>query len=507
MTFIHNIPVLLIFIPMLAAVICLLPFRGEKAKWLTLGCFALLTVLAALLVAGTLGGGSSFAYTMGRFPAPYGNELRVGPLEALMALMVSTISLLIIAAGSDDIFGDIPIRKTKSYFLLQNVLTASMMALLFANDFFTAYVFVELITISAVALVASKPEGRTWAAALNYLFMGLVGSSILTFSLAMLYGITGHLHFEYIHRSILELVATQTYMVPLSLASVLMVIGLAIKSALFPFHNWLPEAHGSATTTASAILSGLILKSYLLLLVKMVVRVFGLETMASLAVPQILLAFGAAAIAYGSWKAMHQRGLKRALAYSSISQVGYICIALGLNTEWGIAAACFHIIIHAVAKAMLFSSAGALKAASNHRQDIDSLEGAYWRDPVAGTAFIVGSLALIGIPPLSGFASKLNIILASLHTPYPIVAVVAIVLAGSIMGTMIYFPFIFSILRRDGIETEIRRGETGLSQRSLRSLTSRVALVVFMVLTVLLGLFSSPVIHALQQGLAVYGTR
>ena len=501
MLFIQNFPFFMMFLPMFCAIACLLPMKGRVAKWLTLGCFAVVTVMSVVVLSHLLHTGESFVYALGHFPAPYGNEFRVGPLEAVMALLVSVVSLLCVAAGADDIAFDLSFKKVKTYYLLQNVLTAAMLALMYANDFFTAYVFVEIITIASVALVAAKPAGRTWTAALNYLFMGLVGSSLVLFSLSLLYGITGHLHFEYIHAGILELVKTHSYLIPLSVAAVMIAIGLAIKSALFPFHNWLPEAHGSSTTAASSILSGLVLKSYLFLLIKMILRVFGAEIMGQLHVPQMLMAFGVAAIVFGSWKAMHQRGLKRTLAYSSISQIGYICIALGLNTPASVAAACFHIIMHAVVKAMLFSSAGALSAATHHRQDYDSLRGAFWRDPFAGSAFILGGLALVGIPPLAGFASKFNIILAALDTPFRGLVVIAIVVLGTVMGAMIYFPFIYTILTRDDDSPD----EPARMRISSRSKLSRLALCIFMILTLALGLFSAPVMRVIAQGLAVFG--
>jgi multicomponent Na+:H+ antiporter subunit D len=414
-----------------------------------------------------------------------------------MAVMISAVSLLSLVAGIDDLFFDVAPKKVRTYFLLHNVVTAAMLALIFVNDLFTAYVFIELITIVSVALIASKPTGRTWTAALNYLFMSLIGSSLFTFAMAMLYGITGYLHFNYVHESLIALVGSGDYMVPLVVSAVMMIMGLAIKGALFPFHSWLPEAHGSATTPASSLLSGLIIKSYLLLMIKVIFRVYGIASLELMQVPRILLVCGVGAIIYGSYKAMRKRGLKRTLAYSSVSQVGYICIAIGLNTTLGIAAACFHIIAHAVAKSMLFSAAGALSAASGHRQDFDSLRGAFWRDPFAGTAFIIGGLAMIGIPPLAGFASKLNIIGAALQTPYSGIVIIAVVILGTVMGAMIYVPFIFAILARDE--------DDPTAHISPRAMISRVALVILMVLTGLLGIFSQPVIDALLRGLEVFG--
>jgi len=274
--------------------------------------------------------------------------------------------------------------------------------------------------------------------------------------------------------------------------------GLAIKSALFPFHGWLPDAHTSATTAASAILSGLIIKCYLVLLIKLVFRVFGLETMEFLRIPHILLAFGTTGIAYGAWKAMNQRDVKRMLSYSSISQIGYIAVAMGLNTEAGMAVACLHIAVHAISKAMMFTAAGGLAAVSDGGKDYDSLRGAARRAPLSGVAFIVGGLSLIGIPPFPGFISKLYLASASLETPFAFLVIPAVVIFGTVLGAMYYIPAIACILAK---QTEDRREIPHISHHA----PYRAALLAFIAMTLFLGLFSGQVLRVIERGLAVFG--
>ena len=399
--------------------------KRQTAKWLTSACLATTTLMSAALLIFTVRGGESFAYMMGHFPAPFGNEIRAGALEAFFALLFCSVSLFSVLGGMRDIFADIPREKISHYFLMQNMLTGAMLAIVYTNDIFTAYVFIDVITIAACSIISIKPGGKTLSATMTYLIMSIIGSSLVLLSIAMLYGVTGHLLMPPLGESVGILAATGEYTAPLFVLIGLITAGLAIKSAQFPFHGWLPDAHTAATTAASAVLSGLIIKCYLVLLIKLGCRVFGIETLELLRIPHLLIALGAAGIVYGSWKAMNQRDVKRMLSYSSIAQIGYITAAIGLNTEAGLAAACFHIAVHAAAKAMMFTAAGGLAAVSGGGKDYDSLRGSARRAPLAGVAFIVGGLSLIGIPPFPGFISKLYLASASLETPFAFLVIPA----------------------------------------------------------------------------------
>ena len=299
-------------------------------------------------------------YMMGHFPAPFGNEIRFGPLEAIMAISFCLVMGMSILGGLKDIYHDIRPGKQNLYFLMINLLLCSLLALIYTNDMFTAYVFIEINTLVACAIVMSKDSGETIVATIRYLIMSLLGSGLFLMGLSMLYGITGHLLMVPLQDSIKELVASGQYAIPLTVVVGLMALGIAIKSALYPFHSWLPGAHGSATTSSSAILSGLVLKGYIILLIKMVYRVFTPEIMAELQITNVLLVFGVVGMIMGSVKALKERHIKRMIAYSSVAQIGYIFMGIGLGSTVGIVASCFHILAHAFTKPMLFCSAGGL---------------------------------------------------------------------------------------------------------------------------------------------------
>ena len=238
----------------------------SRSRQITIGVCVAELVLSAVTLAYTLSTGSSFVYTMGRVSAPWGNEIRAGALEALFALMFSGILLFSITGGLRDINRDIPNNKEHFFFVMISLLLGALLAVTYTNDIFTAYVFIDIITISACSIITIKPGGKPLIATMLYLIM---------LSISLLYAVTGHLLMEPLHGAVQALAAAGSYTLPLFVLFALMAVGLTMKSALFPFHVWLPGAHASATTASSSILSGLIIKCYLIFLLKVICRVLG----------------------------------------------------------------------------------------------------------------------------------------------------------------------------------------------------------------------------------------
>ena len=416
-----------------------------------------------------------------------------------MALLFCSISLLSVAGGLRDTYRDVPPESVGNYFLMQNMLIGSMLALVYTNDIFTAFVFIEIVTIAVCSLVAAKPGGVTLGHTMTYLIISLVSSCLVLLSIALLYSVSGHLLMPNILEVVRNLAANGEYTMPLFVLIGLMTAGLAIKCALFPFHGWLPGIYTSATTSVSAVLAGIVGKCYLLLLIKFEYRVFGPEVMGLLRISHILLVLGVVAIVYGAWKAIRQSNIKRMLSYSSISQVGLAFAAAGLNTEAGMAAACFNIASHATGKAMLFTAAGGLAAVSGHRNDYNSLRGAARRDPLAGAAFIIGALSMIGFPFFPGFAAKLYIAIASLETPFAILVIPPVVVISMLLAAIYFVPAITCIF----VKPESPGPEN--PERIPMPFMYRASLIAFIAITFYLGLFSQQVLSVIEQGLAVLG--
>ena len=452
-------------------------------------------IASAVLLAGCLRAGGSFLYPLGEFGAPMGNELRAGPAEALLALVFCLILCLSVLGGHRRITAQIADQRRSLYCVMVLLLQAGLMAQVFTNDVFTAYVFIEIMTIAAGALVLARNGGRALFAATRYMIMNLLGSGLFLLGISVLYCLTGELLMEDVHRKLVELHAAGAYARPILLAIALISVGLAVKSALYPFHTWLPDAYASATPSSSAMLSSLVSKAYIFLYIKFVLRVFGLEIFDETHILTVLEVFSCIGILLGSIDAVLEKRLRRMIAYSSVAQIGYIYLGIALGTQAGIAAALFHMIAHALAKALLFLSGDRLVGASDGDARFHALRGAGYRAPLNGAAFTVGACSIVGIPLLGGFASKLYLAKACMGLNPKNAAIALIVLALSTALNATYFlTTVITIYQKPE-----REYQTKLNHRNV----STGALAAFALLLVALGVFAQPVMAVIERGVAL----
>lgn len=402
MEFVQNFPFFCIILSMFSAIISFV-MNGRIAKYIHVAMVTAVLILSLATLSFVVGTGESYTFMMGHFPAPWGNEIRIGELEALMAVFFSLIMMLSVFGGMAHIDREVQDSKKNLFYILLDLLMASLLALIYTNDLFTAYVFIEINTIAACGLIMIKKQGRTYVSALRYMIMSLVGSGMFLIGLTLLYSITGHLLMSPAKVVLEQIIAEHSYQVPLMVIIILVTVGLGIKSGLYPFHTWIPDAYGYTTPSASAILSSLVSKGYIFLLIKIFYRVLGFDSIISSHMVNILFAFGVIGMIMGSVAAIKERNIRRMTAYSSVAQIGYIYMGLGLGTTAGVVAAVFHIISHGVMKSLLFLSISGLTEVSDGRSDYLSLRGAGLRNKIAGVAFTVGSLSMIGMPLLTGF--------------------------------------------------------------------------------------------------------
>ena len=240
--FVYNFPSFSILMTLMAGMVT--PFirgSGRVAQKINFGVIVVVGAMNAILL-GTLlshDGGTSYTYMMGHFPAPWGNELRAGPLEALLATLFCLVMALSILGGLRDIYNDIRPKKQYLYFLMLNLLLSSLLALIYTNDLFTAYVFIEINTIAACAIVMIKDSGETIVATIRYLIMSLLGSGLFLFGVCILYNITGQLLLSSIQEALIPIFQTGQYAIPLTVVIGLMVLGVALLAARRPrfFHH------------------------------------------------------------------------------------------------------------------------------------------------------------------------------------------------------------------------------------------------------------------------------
>jgi len=503
--FYENFPFFCVFLALLAGVLTTLIRDGKKARGLTLAMLLLTAVLNAAVLIGTAARGESFRYAMGAFPAPWGNELRAGPAESLLCTVFCLVIYFSLLGGGKDLEEDILPEKQSLYYIMMDLLAASLFALTYTNDIFTGYVFIEINTIAACSIVMARDSGQTIVATIRYLMMSLVGSGIFLFGVSMLYSITGHLLMPNLFESVTALVASGQYHYPLAVLSGMMIVGLSVKSALFPFHSWLPTAHGSATTASSAVLSGVVLKGYVILLIKIMCRVFTPAEISQLGVGAVLFVLGACAMVYGSVWAVKETHAKRMIAYSSVAQVGYIYLGLGLCTPAGIAAALFQIVAHAFSKPLLFISVGGLIQASGHQKKLYYLHGAGRRNVAAGIGFTVGALSMVGLPLLAGFVTKVVLGQAALEAFVPAwqrAAALGALAVSSLLNAWYYLPAVVQIWKSadEPCSPDGERFDHGKVKPEGRFW---VAVLGMSAVVILLGCLAAPVMRLISLGVSL----
>ncbi|MGN0506025.1 MAG: complex I subunit 5 family protein [Lachnospiraceae bacterium] len=493
MNFIWNFPLFSIVACLLCGVLSsVLPKKAAKyLSWILLTAVAL---MSAGVLYFTVTTGDSFTYMMGHYPAPWGNEVRAGVLEGIMALFFSVLMLLAVVSGAKYIEHHVPEGKQNLYYSLINLLTSSLLALVYTNDIFTAYVFIEINTIAACGLVMLKGTGRALLASTKYMIMSLIGSGLVLIGITLLYDVTGHLLMPDIQNAIAGMLQEGRYEEPLTAIIALISVGLAIKSALYPFHSWLPDAHSYSAPSSSAILSGLVTKAYIFLLLKVFFRVIGWEVILRYKITDVLYVFGIVGMVMGSVNAVRQKNAKKMIAYSSIAQFGYIYMGLGLGSMAGVIASVFHILMHGIAKSMLFISLGGLSEVSGEKLEWSDLKGSGYRNRLAGVAFTMGALSLIGIPLFGGFISKILFASAAVEIGMPkLVVTLATLAISTILNVIYFFRAIICIYTPEGKRTSEKNAPTFV-----------LAMAGFMVLNLILGIFSDPIIAGIRNGLAMF---
>lgn len=494
MDFIRNFPFFSIILSMFCGIISSV-LSGRAAKWVNTALIVIVGILSGFTLWYCIATGESFVYWMGHFPAPWGNEIRAGVLEAMTALFFCVIMLLSMLGGRRHMEREVEPTKHNYYYILTNLLLSSLLALIYTNDMFTAYVFVEINTIAACGLIMIRQIGRTIEAAVRYMIMSLLGSGLLLMGLCMLYDLTGHLLMSNIKEAVAALAASGEYHVPLMVTIGLISIGLAIKSALFPFHSWLADAYGYSTVSSAAMLSSLVSKGYIFLLIKIIYRVFGFEVFASSKIINVLFIFGLAGMIFGSVSAIREKDIRRMISFSSIAQIGYIFMGIGLGTQAGMAASVFHILSHAATKSMLFIAAIGLTDVSGFSRSFEAVTGSGFRNKIAGVAFTAGSLSMVGVPLFAGFISKLMFSQAAVINQGKMLPALIVLALSTILNAIYFMKTVIRIYTPAGKEQVLTMGQ----QKAYSA-----ACIAFCLLNLWLGTQSWPVVALIEKGLEMF---
>jgi len=433
---VEHLPILIVVLSLLSAITILIAgwIHRRTAWFISLGTLLFQFISSLFILEYVLTRGS-IRYRLGGWVPPWGIEYVMDPLNSYVLIILLFLALICLLYSKKNIEHELP-EKVVSFYTVYQLLITGLCGIVVTGDIFNMYVFIEIASLSAYALIASRGK-IALRASFTYLVLGSIGACFFLLGIGFLYAITGSLNMHD-----LSLLLPPFYKNRVVIAAfAFILVGLSIKMALFPLHTWLPDAHAFAPSEISAMLSGIIIEVSTYAFIRVAFSVFTPPFLGLFPILEILSWLAAIAILFGSVLAITQRNLKRMLAYSSVANMGYIVLALGLSLSattppWGgLNPALMHILNHALMKGCLFLAAGGFIYKAE-LWDIDQFYQLGKKMPYTCAAFVIAALSMIGIPPSVGFVSKLYIILASIEAKQ--FFFVAVLLLSSLLN-LIYF--------------------------------------------------------------------
>ena len=483
------IPVLIVAAPLITAFV--LPVLGwwKRAAVFPLTLAALVVTFgAAIAAAREVLANGPVQYFMGGWAPPWGIEYRIDHLGALMLLLVGFVTLLVGLYSKRSVLRELP-DKEVPFYSVYLLLVSGLMGMLVTADMFNLYVFLEISSLTSYALI-SIGGGAAVVSAFRYVILGTVGAAFYLLAVGYLYSATGTLNMADLATILPNLYETNVVLVGFGF----FVIGISIKMALFPMHAWLPGAYSDAPSAVSALIAATTTKVAAYVLVRVMFFVFEPRfSVDMIPVTTLLSWMGAIAMILGSVIAMAQSDLKRLLAYSSVAQIGYIVLGVGLANPMGLTGGLLHLVSHAFAKGCLFLVAGAIVYRTGIRE-IRELRYLSVKMPWTAATFTVAAFSMIGIPPTSGFFSKLYLILGAIDAEQWLF--VAVILVSSVLALMYFVNVVRYIYFPPEDTAAGGAGREGFERpaRDEAPLTMVVPMVILAVATVLLGLFNGEVV-------------
>jgi len=426
-----HLPALQVVVPMLVAPLVVL-LRPRGLAWAASTAASVLAFVVAIELMLQVLGAGPVGYLMGSWPAPYGIELRVDALSALLLLVVTGASTLALVGGRESLDTQIEADRQPYFYAAWLLALSGLSGILVAADAFNIFVFMEISSLASYVLIAGGPDRRALPSVFKYLIMGTIGATFYLIGVGLIYMMTGTLNLADMELRIHAVGDLD----PILVAAGFITVGLALKAAIFPLHVWLPNAYTYAPHMATAFLAACSTKVSLYILLRFDFFVFqGNLEGHDLQFAIYLMPLAVLGILVGSAVAMFEKNVKRLLAFSSVAQIGYMMLGASLVSVAGLTAGILHIFNHALAKGALFLAVASFAMVAAGLR-LDDLSGIARRMPWTFAAFMVAGLSLIGIPGTAGFVSKWYLIVAAMELGPAGVPLVAVILISSLMAVV-----------------------------------------------------------------------
>lgn len=475
---ISNLPAIQVVLPLVAAPLCAL-ISSRSISWLFTFLVSVIVLAISITLLGFAFGHGTFSYMMGGWEAPFGIEYKVDKLNAFFLVLISSIGVLSVLYAYRLVEEEVSRRKQSVFYSMYLLCLTGLLGMVITNDIFNIYVFLEISSLATYALIAMGQDRRALVSSFEYLVLGTIGATFILIAIGLLYMMTGTLNIS----DLSDKVKMVEHTGPVKAAFAFFVVGLLLKMAVFPLHLWLTNAYTNAPSFVSAFLAATATKVIIYIFLRVTYFVFGSQlSFEILPIGTILLTLGMLAVLVGAMAAIFQHNLKRMLAYSSVSQIGYIIIGIGLYNSLGLQASLIHIFSHGLAKSALFMAVGAMILQRGGCRFSD-LAGVGKTMPFTSFAFLVAGLSLIGIPLTGGFLGKWYLLQAALEDDSFILF--AFLLLTSLLAVVYIWKFV-EIAYFTESEKKYPKQEIGK--------TTTFALWALTISTIVVGIYSTPLV-------------
>lgn len=424
----NHISLLLVVVPLIAAPVAAILPRGRLPWALSLIVAASCAVLAGMQLWAVLHQGT-IVYELGGWAPPWGIEYRIDAVNAFVALIVASIAAVTLPYALLSVEQEIPEEKIPLFYSALLLCLTGLLGITLTGDIFNVFVFLEISSLASYALISLGKERQAFTSAYQYLIMGTIGATFYLIGVGLVYSQTGSLNMQDLANilpSVLHLKTVET-------GFAFIMIGVALKLALFPLHLWLPNAYTYAPSVVTVFLAATATKVAVYVMVRILFTIFPQSFALTTPADELFIVAGIAGIIIASVYAIYQENVKRLLAYSSVAQVGYMVLGIGFASATGVTAALVHLFNHALMKGALFMAIGAIiyRIGACRMEQIHGLGKAM---PWTFGAIVIGGLSLVGVPGTAGFISKWYLVVAALEQQAWIS--VAVILTGSLLAVV-----------------------------------------------------------------------
>jgi multicomponent Na+:H+ antiporter subunit D len=424
-----HLPALQVVLPLLAAPLIILVGHRVFA-WLATTAVSYACLVIAILLATRVADGGAISYALGSWQPPWGIEYRVDALSSFVLVLVSLTASFVAPYAHRSLSAEVPRERHYILYAMYCLCLAGLLGITITGDAFNLFVFLEISSLAMYVLIALGRSRKALVASYQYMLMGTVGATFYVIGVGLLYLMTGTLNLADMAARLQAVDEVR----PVLAALAFITVGIGLKLALFPLHQWLPNAYAYAPSMVTAFIAATGTKVSVYVLLRFYFGVFDPAVVfGQLPTREVFIALSVAAMIVASLVALYEQDVKRLFAWSSVAQIGYVTLGIGLDNEASLTGSISHLLNHGVTKGAIFVLLGGLVLRGGlARVTVEGLAGLGRRMPLTAFGLVIAGLSLVGIPGTAGFISKWYLIAGALERDAW--WVVAAVVASSIIA-------------------------------------------------------------------------